>query len=180
MLRANYQNVYLPFRPNRPFEQALALNAVYRVAGPLQVTVASDVAPDGHVRYSFGMSTYLYRLSGMAMGSQSADSFSMGKYAVQGTVKDEQGQPVEGVALHIGREVTYSDSGGHFLARFSRHGPYPLSVVPEEFLSSFAYEVVTAPATVKADKEDSDGGIQIIVRIAAPKGARPAQSSPVQ
>src|SRR5215470_5376472 len=126
LLHVNYQNVYLPFRPARPFEQALALNAVYRVAGPMQVTVASDVAPDGRLRYSFGMSTFLYRLGGLASGAQSPDSYSMAKYVVQGTVKDEQGSLVEGAALHIGREIVYSDSSGHFQARFSRHGRFPL------------------------------------------------------
>src|SRR5437667_7151353 len=53
LLRADYQNVYLPFRPDRPFQQALALNVSFRVSGPLQITAASNVAPDGHLRYSF-------------------------------------------------------------------------------------------------------------------------------
>src|SRR5438876_2164354 len=70
MLRADYQNVYLPFRPDRPFQQALALNAAFRVAGPLLLTGASNVAPDGRLRYSFGASTYLYRFRGMMMNAQ--------------------------------------------------------------------------------------------------------------
>ncbi|PYV74456.1 MAG: hypothetical protein DMG96_20220 [Acidobacteria bacterium] len=66
LLRADYQNVYLPFRPERPFQQALALNVALRVAGPLQITAASNVAPDGHLRYAFDASTYLYRMRGIA------------------------------------------------------------------------------------------------------------------
>src|SRR5229473_4010723 len=89
LLRADYQNVYLPFRPERPFEQALALNVALRVAGPLQLTAASNVAPDGHLRYSFGASTYLYRLGGM-MSAQS-ETFSIAKYLVEGIVKDDHG-----------------------------------------------------------------------------------------
>src|SRR6266571_6408418 len=100
LLRADYQNVYLPFRPERPFQQALALNVALRVAGPLQLTAASNVAPDGHLRYAFGASTYLYRFRGMMMNAQ-ADSFSIAKYLVQGVVKDDQGIPVEGATLHI-------------------------------------------------------------------------------
>jgi hypothetical protein len=164
MLHASYQNVYLPFRPDRPFEQALALNAVYRVAGPFQVSVATDVAPDGHLRYSFGASTYLYRVRGLMMSAQSAGSFSIAKYVVQGTVKDEQGAAVEGAALHVGRELAYTDSSGHFLVRFSRHGPYPLKVAPEEFLTAIAYDVLSAPGEVRADSEDSATEIQISVR----------------
>ena len=80
------------------FEQALALNVNFRVAGPLQITAASNVAPDGKLRYSFGASTYLYRLSGMMLNANS-DSFSIAKYVVQGMVKDDQQMPVEGAAM---------------------------------------------------------------------------------
>jgi hypothetical protein len=111
LLRANDQNLYLPFRPDRPFEQALALNASFRLAGPFQVTVASDVAPNGRLRYSLGASTYVYCMRGMVLSAPSADSFSMAKYLVHGTVKDDHGGPVEGAARHIGRELADTDSG---------------------------------------------------------------------
>ncbi len=175
ILRANYQNVYLPFRPDRPFEQALALNVSYRVTGPLQVTAASEVAPDGHLRYSFGASSYLYRVRGMMLNARSADTFSIAKYVVRGTVKDDQGLPVEGAALRIGREFAYTDSSGHFLVRFARHGPFPLTVAPEEFLASVAYQVVSAPSQVNADSDDAASDIQIIVRAVVP--SKPATSS---
>jgi hypothetical protein len=163
-VRADYQNVYLPFRPDRPFEQALALNVGFRVHGPLQITAASNVAPDGHLRYSFGLSTYLYRLAGMTMNANSPDSFSIAKFVVQGMVKDDQGNPVEGAALHIGKEVVYSDSSGHFQVRFPRHGPYPLSVVPEEFITNGVFETVSAPHEVRAESEDSATDIAITLR----------------
>ena len=69
-----------------------------RVAGPWQVTAASNVAPDGHLRYSFGTSTYLYRLRGMMTAQP--ETFSIAKYLVQGIVKDDHGVAVEGAALH--------------------------------------------------------------------------------
>jgi hypothetical protein len=163
MARVDYQNVYLPFRPDQPFEQALALNASLRITGPWQVTAASNVAPDGHIRYSFGVSTYLYRLNGMISNS-SADSFSIAKFMVQGEVKDDQGAPVEGAALHIGKQLAYTDSSGHFMVRFSKHGPFPLTVIPDEFLTTGIYEVVAAPAQVQADSEEKAGAIQVLVR----------------
>jgi hypothetical protein len=124
----------------------------------------SNVAPDGHLRYSFGASTYLYRLSGMGGSGLPQETFSMAKYVVQGTVKDEQGNAVEGAALHVGKEVAFSDSSGRFQLRVSRHGPYALSVAPDEFLSNMVYEVVTAPAQVRADSDDAAQDIEIIVR----------------
>jgi hypothetical protein len=172
LLRADYQNVYLPFRPNRPFEQALALNMAFRVTGPLQVTAASNVAPDGHLRYAFGASTYLYRFRGMTMNAP-AGSFSIAKYLVQGAVKDDQGLPVEGAALRIGKEVVYTDSAGRFLARFSKRGPFPLSVVPEEFITNGLYEMVSAPAEVKAETEDTARDVELVVRRVPPPQAKP-------
>ena len=50
------------------------------------------------------------------MNAVSQDSFSLAKYVIQGSVKkavkDEEGNPVEGAALHIGREVAYADDSG--------------------------------------------------------------------
>jgi hypothetical protein len=163
-VRADYENVYLPFRPDRPFEQALALNVSLRVAGPMQLTAVSDVAPDGHIRYSFGASTYLYRQRGMAVNAVSQDSFSMAKYLIQGVVKDDQGLPVEGAAVRIGRDLAYSDSAGHFQLRCSKHGPYVFSVVPDEFLTNAVYEVVSAPPQVRAESDEAAVEIRVIVR----------------
>jgi len=135
-----------------------------RVHGPLLVTAMSNVAPDGHVRYSFGVSTYLYRLRGMAVNAVSADTFSIARYMVQGVVVDEQGLPVEGAALRIGREIAFTDSSGHFLVRFSKHGPFALSVAPEEFLTNAVYEPVSAPTEVRAEADGVANEIQVTVR----------------
>jgi hypothetical protein len=163
-LRVDYQNVYLPFRPTNPFEQALAVNGSIRIRGPLQATVMSNVDPTGHVRYSFGASTYLYREKGMAVNAISQDSFSIAKYMIQGVVKDEEGVPVEGAALHIGKNIAYTDSSGHFQVRVSKHGPYGIVVAPDEFLTNTVYEVVSAPPQARAEADDLAEDIQIIVR----------------
>ena len=162
--RADYQSVYLPFRPTNPFEQALALNVMVRIKGPLVANVASNVAPDGHIRYSFGLTTYLYRLSGMASNAVSQDSFSIAKYVIQGVVRDEQGNPVEGAALHVGRELAYSDGSGRFQVRVSRRGPYAITVVPDEFLTNTIYEVASAPAQARAEADDAARDLEVIVR----------------
>jgi hypothetical protein len=175
LLRADYQNVYLPFRPDHPFEQALALNASLRITGPWQITAASDVAPDGHLRYAIGVSTYLYRFGGMMMSANSPASFSIPKYLIQGLVKDDQGMPVEGAALHIAKQVAYSDSTGHFQVRFSKHGPFPLSVALNEFITTGIYEVVSAPSEVRAESEDTATDTQIVIRRVPPQRATALQ-----
>jgi hypothetical protein len=172
MLSANYQNVYLPFRPDRPFEQALAFNASFRVTGPFQITAASNVAPDGHLRYSIGASTYLYRTRGMVMNANSPDAFSISKYVIEGIVLDDQGAPVEGAALHIGRQVAYTDSSGHFLVRFSKRGSFPFSIAPEEFITNGLYQVVSAPSEVHSESEDGATNVQVVVRRVPPPQAK--------
>lgn len=170
LLRVDYQNVYLPFRPDHPFEQAMAFNASYRVSGPWQITAASNVAPDGHIRYSVGVTTYLYRSGGMNVNSP--DSFSISKYVIQGLVLDDQGAPVEGAALHIGKQVAYTDSSGHFMLRFSKRGSFPLSLAPEEFMTNGVYQVVSAPSEVNAESEDNATDVQVVVRRVPPPQAR--------
>jgi hypothetical protein len=167
MLQLDYQNLYLPFRPDHPFQQALALNASLRVVGPLQITAASNVDPTGHVRYTFGMSTWLYRTSGMM--SARSETFSIAKFLVQGVVKDDQGNPVEGAALHIGKEVVYSDSTGAFLERMGKHGPFPLSVAPDEFIMNGVYETVSAPSSVRAETDDAAANVEIVIRRVPPQ-----------
>lgn len=172
IVRADYVNVYLPFRPDRPFEQALALNVGLRVTGPLQVMAASNVAPDGHLRYTFTASTYLYRFSGLISNANSPDSFSIAKYLVQGLVKDDQSNPVEGAALHIGKQIVYTDSSGRFMARFSKRGVFPLSVAPEEFITNGIYQVISAPAQVRSEPEDSSSDVQVVIRRIPPPQAK--------
>ncbi len=171
LLRVDYQNVYLPFRPDRPFEQAMAFNASYRVSGPWQITAASNVAPDGHLRYSVGVTTYLYRSSGM-FNANSPDSFSISKYVIHGLVLDDQGAPVEGAALHIGKQVAYTDSSGRFMVRFGKRGSFPFSLAPEEFMTNGVYQVVSAPSEVHAESEDSASDVQVVVRRVPPPQAR--------
>jgi hypothetical protein len=172
MVSVNYQNVYLPFRPSNPFQQALALNASFRVTGPMQITAASNVAPDGHLRYSIGMSTYLYRLRGMALNANSPDSFSISKYVIQGVVLDDLGAPLEGAALRIGKQVVYTDSSGRFMLRFSKRGSYPLSLAPEEFLTNGVYQVVSAPSEVHSESEDNAIDVRVVVRRVPPPQAK--------
>ncbi|HEY7617074.1 MAG TPA: hypothetical protein VH744_09745, partial [Terriglobales bacterium] len=164
-LRADYQTVYLPFRGNRPFEQALSLNAALRVLGPFQVTAASSVAPDGSLRYTFGASTYLYRYNGLVpWGAESADSYKFPKYLVQGVVQDEGGRPVSGAALRLDGDIVYTDDSGRFLYRVRKHKKLAFEVAVDEFLVPGVYQVISAPATVDTNPQDKAPDIEIVVR----------------
>ena len=65
---------------------------------------------------------------------------------------------------HFGKEVIYSDSTGAFLVRMKKHGPFPVSIAPEEFIANGLYEMVSAPSTVRAETEDAAANLQIVIR----------------
>jgi hypothetical protein len=164
-VRADYQNVYLPLRPDRPFEQALALNASVRLFGSVRLNVASSVAPDGHIRYTFGGSTYLYRYRGLApWQSHGQESYSFPKYLVQGVVRDKDGNPVAGAALSIDGKVIYTDDGGRFLYRSRKHTRLKFQVLTDQFLVPGVFEVVQAPNDVVTEMEDKAADIGVVIR----------------
>jgi len=162
-LSVDYQNVYLPFRPDRPFEQALTVNAAVQVVGAFQITGGTNVAPDGHLRYSIGASTFLYRDRSF-YGHGGEASYSFPKYLVQGVVRDSEGSPVAGAAVHVGAELAYTDDSGHFEVRFRRATPVKLRVATDEFLIPGRFEVVEAPASVQPDPERQPASIVIVIR----------------
>lgn len=161
---ADYQNVYLPFRPDHPFEQALALNVSVRVVGAFQLLGGTNVAPDGSLRYTFGASTFLYRERGLSIRERDAASYSFPKFIVEGVVRDSGGAPLEGVAIHIGNELAFTDDTGHFQVRFRRHNPVPLHVALEEFLIPGNFEIVHAPPIVAPDPQDHPIELTIVLR----------------
>ncbi len=58
------------------------------------------------------------------------------------------------------------------MVRFSKRGPFPLSVAPEEFITNGVYEVVSAPSQVSAQPEDNASDVQVAVRRVPPPQAK--------
>ena len=106
------------------------------------------------------------------LSASSSDSFSVTKYIVRGVVFDDQAAPVEGVALHIGRQLAYTDSSGHFTVRLSKRASFPFSIAPEEFITKGVYQVVSAPAEVHSESEEGATEVQVIVRRMPPPQAK--------
>ena len=172
--RVDYQTQYLAFRTNRPFQQTLSFNASVRVAGPLSLNAASSIAPDGHTRYSFGATTYLYRAGGLfpSWGSQSDDSYKFPKYVVRGIVKDQEGKPVAGAAVQIDHDVIFTDGSGRFLLRLKKHKTMLFAVIPSQFLITGFFELVQAPSRVSSEREDQAQEVVVIIRRLTPQEAR--------
>lgn len=161
----DYQTVFVPFAPGNQFKQAIVLNVGLRPFGNHQLDASTFVAPDGRVRYMLHGSTFLY---GPHMGGGSRPTFRLLKNVVRGRVVDEQGEPVRGAALRIDKDVVYTNSQGQFFLREKKARSYRLEVLVEEFLVPGRFEVVSAPATVTAAREDTATEITIVVRHAQP------------
>lgn len=158
---ADYQIVHQPFKPFNPFRSALNLTARLQL-GKYSTSVGTYVQPDGSVDYSASGRTFLYMGSFGGMQPQELGG-RMSRFVVQGTVKDEAGNPVEGAAIEIGGNVVFTNSTGQFFHRLGRPGRSSVKVLTAEFLLPGQWEVVRAPVDAIAGSETAPG-IEIILR----------------
>ncbi len=169
-----YQTVYVPFNPNNAFQQAMNFNVSVNLPRNMRLTAGSFVDPQGKVRYTVGLGTYLYRLRGMAGAAPSAQTFKFAKLVSEGIVLDVNGQPIEGVAVHVDGKVAYTDSEGHFMMRLDRVGPHAVSVAMDEFIAPGVWEVVESPTSTMAQREGEGVPMKIVLRrVPARKPAAP-------
>jgi hypothetical protein len=162
-LSVGYQTIYVPFDPNRPFHQALSLNATVKSFGATEFVIGTYADPQGKVQYTFSMNRFLYR--GTAPKSvQSTEEWSMGKFVVRGRVLDEQGKPVRGAGVYVGDHAVYSDIEGRFFVRFDKSKAQPVRVAPDEFTAPGFWEVISQPSTVVPTLDGLGNEIEIHVR----------------
>jgi hypothetical protein len=159
---ANYQTLYVPFRPDRPFTQALALNLTLHLGGNIQLTSATSFTPEGKMIYSLAGSGSFYRLAGLEAAPQ-FQNMRLSQYIISGQVTTPDGTPIYGAAIRVGKEVLYTSRDGHFFARQRKPGRYPIAIVPNEFIATGVYTLVSAPADAAATRNQDDPGILIIL-----------------
>ena len=164
---ADYQIVHQPFEPFHPFRSTLNLTARLQLGG-YSTSVGTYIQPDGSVDYAASGSTFLYMGGFGGVQPNQVGNAGLGRYIVQGSVRDEAGQPVEGAALEIGGEVIFTNSSGEFFVRTRRPQRMPLEVKLDEFLLPGRWEVITAPAEVKAESENRAAAVEIILSKKAP------------
>jgi hypothetical protein len=158
----NYQTLYVPFRPNHPFTQALSVTINLNFLGNLHLSTATSFTPQGKIVYTLAGSGSYYRTAGLEATPQ-FQSYRLQHYLIQGHVTTGDGLPVSGAAIRIGKETFYSDREGRFFARQRKPGPYKIEVVPSEFIATGDYTVVSAPNAATATKSDTDPGILIVL-----------------
>jgi hypothetical protein len=158
----SYQLVQQPFAPEKPFKSVLNLTARLQL-GRYSTSVNTSVLPDGSVNYLATASTFLYLgqyggLQPNAVGSRP------GRFVLRGRVLDQEGRPVEGAAIALNGELAFTNAEGQFMIRVNRLDDYKVEVRLDEFLLSGTYEVLSTPATIRAERENRAQSADIILR----------------
>ena len=107
------------------------------------VNLASGVDPSGKIRY--GVDGGMFLGSGLGGPGRTVTYQNNGKFRIEGKVVDENGQPVSGAAIRLGKDVVFTDANGTFFLRVKHDEAVPLAVVPGEFTNPGQWVTVTAP-----------------------------------
>jgi len=156
-LGVNYQTLYVPFRPDRPFTQALSVTLNLSLRGNLHLSTATSFTPQGKMIYTLAGSGSYYRLAGLEAAPQ------LENYLIQGQVTTPNGLPIYGAAIRVGKEVLYSDRDGRFFARERKPGHYKVEVASSEFIATGDFTVVSAPEDAVATKDPDAPAIVIVL-----------------
>lgn len=152
----DYQTIFVPFvLPNQsPFRQVLALNFRSRVWRDMDIHATTNFTPLGATRYTAYVTNELYSDRGGLVSAGKAAGRSMPRYLIRGMVRDQQDQPVFGAAVIIDRQQIFTDSDGVFVLREKKGGEYDFKVDLANFLFPGEFDVVSAPAKVRATAND--------------------------
>jgi hypothetical protein len=80
-------------------------------------------------------------------------------------VVDAEGNPVEGAAVKIDKNVLLTNSSGEFFLRTKRAGSYRLEIALEEFANAARFELVSAPAEVHSAREENASTVSIVLKL---------------
>lgn len=175
----DYQTIYFPLAPaSQPqFHQVLVLNVHLQLPHGIQFNGATNVTPLGEVRYTAYGTGFAYRgLSGE--NGRLARNEGFYENLARGRVVDQAGQPVAGAALLIDHEMVFSNSQGEFFLRRKKAQEYPLEVALDQFILPGRFVVVSAPATLKAAREQVAQLYEVVLRRLPSIVQLPAPESP--
>ena len=156
-----YQTIYVPYLPSKPFMQAAVINIRFRPFGNVELNGGTAVGTDGRVRYTaWGNSLMVHN----ERYGQPAAAMTIPKYIIRGHVTDETGKLIRGAALRIGKELAFTDSDGLFFVRVSKRTGLPVEVAVDEFLASGNWEMVTVPERTNPELEEHAAELEVVLR----------------
>lgn len=138
-----YQTYFVPSPGRAPFQQAISVQVSFGIRGAA-INAATQMTPDGKVRWSAYGSRYLQAagLDGLAVQGTGRDAG--GRYEISGSVVDSAGQPVEGCAVILAKQTVYSNAAGQFTARFPKATAVPVRVDLDDSTMPGTWALVSA------------------------------------
>jgi hypothetical protein len=156
-----YQTIYVPYIPSKPFTQAAVINIRFRPFGNVELNGGTAVGADGKVRYTAWGNDLMVRNQRYR---QTPAAMSIPKYIVRGHVTDETRKPIRGAALRIGKELAVTDSDGLFFIRVSKRTGLPVEVAFDEFLAPGNWEKVAVPERANPELEEHAPELAVVLR----------------
>lgn len=140
----SHGETYVPFGPQTGFRRVLtvALRLHVRNAEIGLARLSATGIPN-----AWDGSLTDFESAGDGVSSTHANPrVSLAKYRLEGTVT-EGNQPIAGAAVAVGSQLVYTDSAGHWMARFQHNTPVRVAVQPSEFLTVETYRALTEART---------------------------------
>lgn len=162
----DYQTIYLPLSlPGQPaFRQVLVLSVRCQFWRFLEFHATTNYTALGQTRYTAYATAEAYSMDRLDGGIRSASRRAIPVYVVRGRVQDTDHKPIFGAAIIIGRRKVFTDEDGVFVLRQKKPGTSSLKVDFSSFLFPGNYQVVSAPAEVRAQRTGSISPAVITLR----------------
>jgi hypothetical protein len=128
------------------FEHALTVSIGLQVHNA-NATLQTSMLPTGAVHWTASGTEY----NQVGVESQQAGGSAIGRYVISGVIVDQDGAPISGIAVKIGKQIVFSDDSGAFSARVKRSVASPVSIDLADSVAAGNWRVIDAPQSVKAD-----------------------------
>ena len=98
-------------------------------------------------------------------GSDDGTNVTFSKYVIKGTVVDENGVGVWGIAVSIGSNTVISNSNGSFFTHVKNAKPMPFAVAVNASLQDQRWTLASAPTVAQGTREESPVSIRVVVQM---------------
>jgi hypothetical protein len=145
--------------------QAWTFSLRFRTPHGTQTHLETTVDPFGKVQWGGYLSGMRYRGIGDA-SDPGSNAVTFSKYVIKGSVVDENGKGVWGIAVSVGGNTVISGSDGEFFIHVKNSKQQPISVLPESSLLTSHWSLTSAPPDARGLPEGATGNpVRVVVQM---------------
>lgn len=154
-----YSQQFIPFG-RVPFAKVLTVGLSFQLPHGSTLNVATVAAPDGgSVRWTTYGGTFVQAPWLSSPQDRGTHVRKISGTEFKGRVVDQYGSPVQGAAIVVSGQTTYSDSTGSFTARLRKHDSATILVDVDNFSAPGSWTLVSCPQLMQAGTM-----VEIVVR----------------